>query len=128
MKKYNKLFVGVFLVFIVVIFSAINTAEVSVNFGFAQLDSPLIFIILGSTFLGGLTVVLFTFSNSWQQRRELKKIRQLQADFEEDKQAELAEKEAEITALTEQLALLKPEAPLELVDATEETDVTEDLY
>lgn len=99
MKKYNKLIVGFVLVFIVVIFSAINTEDVNVNFGFTSLTSPLIFVILGSTFLGGLIVVVFSFSTSWQQRRELKKLRKIQAEFEENKASELAEKDEQIAIL-----------------------------
>ena len=99
MRKYNKLIVGVILVFIVVIFSAINTARVSINFGFTSLTAPLIFVILGSTLLGCVIVLLFSFTTSWQQRQELKKLRKLQASFEETKALELAEKDQRIADL-----------------------------
>lgn len=99
MRKYNKLIVGVVLVFIVVIFSAINTARVKINFGFTSLTAPLIFVILGSTLLGCVIVLLFSFTTSWQQRQELKKLRKLQASFEETKALELAEKDQRIADL-----------------------------
>ena len=109
MKKYNKLFVGALLVFLLVVFSAINTKEVAVNFGFGQVSSPLIFVILGSTLLGCLIVLIFTVSTSWTQRRELKKLRNVQATFESEKAAELAVKDEKIAELEAQVALGLPE-------------------
>lgn len=101
MKKYSKLIIGAILVFILVVFSAINTNHVRVNFGFTTLSSPLIFVILGSTLLGCVIVLLFFFSNSWQQRRELKRLRGLQADHEERLASALASKDEELAALRE---------------------------
>ncbi len=97
MKNQSKLIIGFILVFIVAIFSVINTDKVAVNFGFATIQSPLIFIILGSTVLGALIVFVTWFSSFWKQRKEIKEMKTTIARHESEieervEQAIVAEK------------------------------------
>ena len=91
MKHQSKLIVGFVLVFIVVVFSVINTEKVAVNFGFAIVQSPLIFIILGSTILGALIVFVTWFSNFWRQRKEVKQLKKQVSDYQENIEGAVAE-------------------------------------
>ncbi|MBP1044607.1 DUF1049 domain-containing protein [Vagococcus sp. BWB3-3] len=84
MKNQSKLIIGFILVFIVAIFSVINTDKVAVNFGFATIQSPLIFIILGSTVLGALIVFVTWFSSFWKQRKEIKEMKTTIARYESE--------------------------------------------
>ena len=128
MKDHGKLITGFLLVCIVVIFSVINTRRVVVNFGFAEITSPLIFIILGSAILGALIVFVTWFSNFWKQRKELKSLKnelnELKGNFDAklsdaviDIKAELATKDEEVKMLEVQLETLTREQEVEL-DAT----------
>ena len=110
MKDHGKLITGFILVCIVVIFSVINTRRVVVNFGVAEITSPLIFIILGSAIVGALIVFITWFSNFWKQRKELKSLKNelndLKANFDAkmsdaviDIKAELASKDEEVKLL-----------------------------
>lgn len=114
MKDHGKLITGFILVCIVVIFSVINTRRVVVNFGFTEITSPLIFIILGSAIVGALIVFITWFSNFWKQRKELKRLKSeledLKANFDAklsdaviDTKADLAMKEEEVKVLEAQL-------------------------
>lgn len=91
MKHQSKLIVGFVLVFIVVVFSVINTEKVAVNFGFAIVQSPLIFIILGSTILGALIVFVTWFSSFWRQRKEVKQLKKQVSDYQENIDGAVAE-------------------------------------
>lgn len=118
MKNQWRVITGFVMVFIIVIFSVINTKEIEVSFGFATYQWPLIFIILGSAFFGAL-IVLFTFYSSlWQKKKEIKSLRQQTTSFEKELDqkveaavelrenefhSELAEKEQEIIALRQQI-------------------------
>lgn len=128
MKDHGKLITGFLLVCVVVIFSVINTRRVVVNFGFAEITSPLIFIILGSAILGALIVFVTWFSNFWKQRKELKSLKnelnELKENFDAklsdaviDIKAELATKDEEVKMLEVQLETLTREQEVEL-DAT----------
>lgn len=120
MKDHGKLITGFILVCIVVIFSVINTRRVVVNFGFTEITSPLIFIILGSAIVGALIVFITWFSNFWKQRKELKRLKseleELKANFDAklsdaviDTKADLAMKEEEVKVLEAQLEAAKEE-------------------
>lgn len=123
MKDHGKLITGFILVCIVVIFSVINTRRVVVNFGFTEITSPLIFIILGSAIVGALIVFITWFSNFWKQRKELKRLKseleELKANFDAklsdaviDTKADLAMKEEEVKVLEAQLEAANEESNL----------------
>lgn len=123
MKDHGKLITGFILVCIVVIFSVINTRRVVVNFGFTEITSPLIFIILGSAIVGALIVFITWFSNFWKQRKELKRLKseleELKANFDAklsdaviDTKADLAMKEEEVKVLEAQLEAANQEPNL----------------
>ena len=125
MKDHGKLITGFILVCIVVIFSVINTRRVVVNFGFTEITSPLIFIILGSAILGALIVFVTWFSNFWKQRKELKSLKnelnELKENFDAklsdaviDIKAELATKDEEVKMLETRLENLTREQEVEL--------------
>lgn len=84
MKNQSKIIIGFILVFIVAIFSVINTDKVAVNFGFTKVQSPLIFIILGSTVIGALIVFITWFSSFWKQRKEIKEMKATIATYENE--------------------------------------------
>lgn len=115
MKHQSKLIVGFVLVFIVVVFSVINTEKVAVNFGFAIVQSPLIFIILGSTILGALIVFVTWFSSFWRQRKEVKQLKKQVSDYQENIDGAVAEElqterlafEAELAQVQSQVADLE---------------------
>ncbi|WEG72647.1 LapA family protein [Vagococcus intermedius] len=75
MKDHRKIITSFILVCIVVIFSVVNTHRVIVNFGFTNIQAPLIFIILGSTILGALIVFVTWFSSYLKQRKEIKRLK-----------------------------------------------------
>ncbi|MDF0478877.1 lipopolysaccharide assembly protein LapA domain-containing protein [Vagococcus sp. PNs007] len=125
MKDHGKLITGFLLVCVVVIFSVINTRRVVVNFGIAEITSPLIFIILGSAILGALIVFITWFSNFWKQRKELKSLKNELKDLKEnfdakmsdaviDIKAELATKDEEVKMLETRLENLTREQEVEL--------------
>ncbi len=65
-KTINPLIVVSFIIlFIFAIFAIVNTHEVSINFLFADVNLPLIIVILGSFILGALTSAL----TSWRSRK-----------------------------------------------------------
>lgn len=103
MKNQSKIIVGFILVFIVAIFSVINTDKVAVNFGFATIQSPLIFIILGSTVLGALIVFVTWFSSFWKQRKEIKEMKATIATYENEIEERIAQAVAADRVETEQV-------------------------
>lgn len=74
MKNQWRVFIGLFLVLIVVIFAVMNNQQVPVNFGFAKITGPLIMIILGSAIIGAIVGLIASTSTMWQQKKEIKKL------------------------------------------------------
>ena len=107
MKNQSKLITGFFLVGLVVIFSVINTATVDVNFGFTKIQSPLIFIILGSTILGALIVFVTWFSSFWGQRKEIKRLKKQVLEYDEQLAAKIEHGMAAERSLAEQELQMK---------------------
>ncbi|TFD92389.1 lipopolysaccharide assembly LapA domain-containing protein [Jeotgalibacillus sp. R-1-5s-1] len=56
MKFQWTLILGIVFALIVAIFAVINVDPVTVNFGFAETDLPLILVILGSVLMGGIII------------------------------------------------------------------------
>ncbi|MCM3748397.1 lipopolysaccharide assembly protein LapA domain-containing protein [Paenibacillus pasadenensis] len=72
MKTQGLLISGLIFALIIAIFAVINVDPVQVNFLFAQTNSPLILVILGSALLGGLSVGLLGIIRSYRLNRQLK--------------------------------------------------------
>lgn len=135
MKHHGKLLLGFVLVFVIAIFSVINTEPVIVNFGFKRVQSPLIFTILGSALIGALIVLIAWSTSFWKQRKELKELRYKIGEQEAGKEAAVA-KEREYYDLllhekNQQIGLLETklndlegssfiEEPRDLLETTEE--------
>lgn len=136
MKHHGKLLLGFVLVFVIAIFSVINTEPVTVNFGFKRVQSPLIFTILGSALIGALIVLIAWSTSFWKQRKELKELRYKIGEQEAGKEAAVA-KEREYYDLllhekNQQIGLLETklndlagssfieEEPSNLLETTEE--------
>ena len=94
MKNQWRVFIGLFLVLIIVIFAVLNNQEVPVSFGFAKITGPLILIILGSAIIGTIVGLIASTSKMWQQHKEIKK---LEKDTEEYKKnaSKMATEEAD---------------------------------
>lgn len=58
MKNQWRLVIGIILILVIVIFAILNIELVSINFGFTQLNSPLIIIIFISLLLGSILTLL----------------------------------------------------------------------
>ncbi|MGD7044083.1 LapA family protein [Jeotgalibacillus proteolyticus] len=56
MKFQWVLILGIIFALLVAIFAVINVDPVTVNFGFAETEMPLILVILGSVLMGGLII------------------------------------------------------------------------
>lgn len=58
-----KTIISAILVVLIIIFAAINSKMVTVNFLFAKVSSPLVLIILGSALIGALIMFGFSYFN-----------------------------------------------------------------
>jgi len=90
MKFQWTLILGIIFALIVAIFAVINVDPVTVNFGFAESDLPLILVILGSVLMGGLIIASVGFFRLFVTQR---KVKHLEAENEKlNEQLALAEK------------------------------------
>lgn len=94
MKNQWRVFIGLFLVLIVVIFAVLNNQQVPVNFGFAKITGPLIMIILGSAIIGAIVGLIASTSTMWQQKREIKKLEK-DTEIYKNEASKLASEEAD---------------------------------
>ncbi|MBO0445055.1 DUF1049 domain-containing protein [Enterococcus ureilyticus] len=74
MKNQWRVFIGLLLVLIVVIFAVLNNQTVPVSFGFTKISGPLILIILGSAIVGALIGLLTSTTTMWKQKKEVKEL------------------------------------------------------
>lgn len=74
MKKQWSLIIAVVLVLIVAILSVLNVDQVPVNFGFTEVEWPLILVIIGSLLIGAIISSLFSTVKIYQERKERKRI------------------------------------------------------
>ncbi|MGG1600443.1 LapA family protein [Paenibacillus naphthalenovorans] len=104
-----------FLMFILIfalitaVFAVINVEPVQVNFLFTQADIPLILVIIGSTFLGGLIALFIGFMRQFKLQRTIKQLEKRLAESgngqapEEWKDSSLSPGDREIVLLKESL-------------------------
>lgn len=94
MKNQWRVFIGLFLVLIVVIFAVLNNQQVPVNFGFVKITGPLIVIILGSAIIGAIVGLIASTTTMWQQKKEIKKLEKNTEMYKNDA-SKLATEEAD---------------------------------
>jgi len=66
-----QIVIAFILLFAFAVFAVVNTQEVSISFVFTNVDMPLIIVMLGSFFLGVITMAL----SSWRSGRKKQKNR-----------------------------------------------------
>ncbi|REC31686.1 hypothetical protein CF160_04165 [Enterococcus pseudoavium] len=108
MKKQWKVFLGFILVLLIVIFALSNSQEIPVNFLIKKIYLSLVLVIIGSALIGALVVLLTSGASLFQQRKEIKKLKQTIQGYETDNEQKSAEEKATFQREQEnEIALLK---------------------
>lgn len=108
MKKQWKVILGFILVLIVVVFALSNSQEVPVNFLIKKFYLSLILVIIGSALIGALIILLTSGTTLFQQRKEIKQLKQTIQRYETENEKKLAEEKAVYQREQEnEMALLK---------------------
>lgn len=94
MKNQWRVFIGLLLVLIIVIFAVLNNQTVPVSFGFAKISGPLILIILGSAIVGALIGLLTSTTTMWKQKKQVNELKKDIEVYQNDADA-LAKEEVE---------------------------------
>ena len=105
MKKQWKVFLGFILVLVIVIFALSNSQEVPVNFLIKKIYLSLVLVIIGSALIGALVVLLTSGATFFQQRKEIKQLKESIQSYEANKLAE--EKAAFQREQENEMAVLK---------------------
>lgn len=95
MKFQWTLLLGIFFALVVSVFAVINVEPVTVNYFFGEADWPLILVILGSVFMGGIiigSVGLFRLFVVQRKVKALEKENLLLKEQAEDMHKKKAEK------------------------------------
>ncbi|BBM18209.1 MULTISPECIES: LapA family protein [Enterococcus] len=108
MKKQWKVFLGFLLVLLIVIFALSNSQEVPVNFLIKKIYLSLVLVIIGSALIGALVVLLTSGATLFQQRKEIKQLKETIQSFETNNEQKLAEEKATFQREQEnEIAVLK---------------------
>lgn len=94
MRKQWKVLIGFILVLIIVIFALSNSQEVPVNFLIKKIYLSLVLVIIGSALIGALVVLLTSGATLFQQRKEIKQLKETIQTYETDNDNKLAEEKA----------------------------------
>ncbi|WP_137663930.1 LapA family protein [Enterococcus hulanensis] len=94
MKKQWKVFLGFILVLLIVIFAISNSQEVPVNFLIKKIYLSLVLVIIGSALIGALVVFLTSGATLFQQRKEIKQLKETIQSYETNNEQKLAEEKA----------------------------------
>ena len=94
MKKQWKVFLGFILVLIIVIFALSNSQEIPVNFLINKIYLSLVLVIIGSALIGALIVLLTSGATMFQQRKEIKQLKEQIQSYETSNEQKLAEEKA----------------------------------
>lgn len=126
MKNQWRVFIGLFLVLIVVLFAVLNNQQVPVNFGFVKITGPLIVIILGSAIIGAIVGLIASTTTMWQQKKEIKKLEKNTEMYKNDA-AKLATEEADRIKreYENQLAELQAKYDAVIQNTTTEPEISE---
>lgn len=108
MKKQWKVFLGFILVLLIVIFAISNSQEVPVNFLIKKIYLSLVLVIIGSALIGALVVFLTSGATLFQQRKEIKQLKETIQSYETNNEQKLAEEKAAFQREQEnEIAVLK---------------------
>lgn len=108
MKKQWKVFLGFILVLVIVIFALSNSQEVPVNFLIKKIYLSLVLVIIGSALIGVLVVLLTSGATFFQQRKEIKQLKESIQSYEANNEQKLAEEKAAFQREQEnEMAVLK---------------------
>lgn len=108
MKKQWKVFLGFILVLVIVIFALSNSQEVPVNFLIKKIYLSLVLVIIGSALIGALVVLLTSGATFFQQRKEIKQLKESIQSYEANNEQKLAEEKADFQREQEnEMAVLK---------------------
>ena len=108
MKKQWKVFLGFILVLVIVIFALSNSQEVPVNFLIKKIYLSLVLVIIGSALIGALVVLLTSGATFFQQRKEIKQLKESIQSYEANNGQKLAEEKAAFQREQEnEMAVLK---------------------
>lgn len=108
MKKQWKVFLGFILVLVIVIFALSNSQEVPVNFLIKKIYLSLVLVIIGSALIGALVVLLTSGPTFFQQRKEIKQLKESIQSYEANNEQKLAEEKASFQREQEnEMAVLK---------------------
>lgn len=99
MKFQWTMLFGILFALIVAIFAVINVEPVTVNYLFGQAEWPLILVILGSVFMGGMIIGSVGLVRIYGLQKTL---RQLKKDLESCQAEKLPQTEEEPLAIEEQ--------------------------
>lgn len=121
MKKFWKAILSAILMLLVVIFSVINTRNVRVDFGFKEIYTPLIYVLLGSFLLGLLASLLLFITSTLQNRKIIKNLRSELSESEQFKEEKLEQSVYEVKNELEQQLEIKDS---ELASLKNETQTT----
>lgn len=94
MKKQWKVFLGFILVLLIVIFALSNSQEIPVNFLINKIYLSLVLVIIGSALIGALIVLLTSGATMFQQRKEIKQLKEQIQSYESSNEQKLAEEKA----------------------------------
>lgn len=81
MKVQWQVIVGIILALIIAIFAVINVDPVQVNFLFANVEWPLILIIIGSVLIGCLIIFLLNVGKAHTQKKQIKHLNEKNDDL-----------------------------------------------
>lgn len=108
MKKQWKVFLGFILVLVIVIFALSNSQEVPVNFLIKKIYLSLVLVIISSALIGALVVLLTSGATFFQQRKEIKQLKESIQSYEANNEQKLAEEKAAFQREQEnEMAVLK---------------------
>lgn len=108
MKKQWKVFLEFILVLVIVIFALSNSQEVPVNFLIKKIYLSLVLVIIGSALIGALVVLLTSGATFFQQRKEIKQLKESIQSYEANNGQKLAEEKAAFQREQEnEMAVLK---------------------
>lgn len=94
MRKQWKILLDFILVLLIVIFALSNSQEVPVNFLVNKIYLSLVLVIIGSALIGVLVVLLTSGATLFQQRKEIKQLKETIHSYETDNEKKLEEDKA----------------------------------
>lgn len=128
MKRQWSVIISIIIILLIAVLAVLNVDPVSVNFGFTEVDIPLILLMVGMLLIGALVTVILSTAKSFKDNHAFKELKKENAHFKsahekeisslEDKhQKELAEltaqKNKEIDQLYQRLNTQSPETPIQ---------------